>query len=54
LLQVKGVISADVDWESGLAFVDYISTQTTSDHLVNAVAQAGDNERHHYVAHILE
>ncbi len=53
LLQVKGVISADVDWKSGLTFVDYIPEQTTAMALINAVAQAGDGQRHQYVARTL-
>ena len=53
LLKVKGVVSADVDWKSGLTFVDYIPDQTTTRALVNAVDQAGDGEHHRYVARIL-
>jgi len=54
LLRLDGVVSADVDWQSGLTFVDYVPAQTTPDKIVNAVAQAGDGERHRYAAHIFK
>ncbi len=53
LLQVVGVISADVDWKSGLTFVDSIPERTSVKALIDAVEQAGDGERHRYVARIL-
>ncbi|MBI5030319.1 MAG: heavy-metal-associated domain-containing protein [Chloroflexi bacterium] len=53
LLQVKGVISADVDWKSGLTFVDYVPDQATVKRLIHAVEQAGDGQQHRYVARIL-
>ena len=50
LLAVAGVVSADVDWQSGLALVDYVPAKTTIVALVRAVADAGNDGRHHYRA----
>ncbi len=46
LLQMAGVVSADVDWERGLALVDYIPTATTVHDLVQAISAAGDDAEH--------
>lgn len=59
LTVLDGVVSADVDWEQGLAIVDYIPTQTNVDALVRAVASASDDQgrpgdgRHNYRAQII-
>lgn len=53
LLALNGVVSADVDWERGLALVDYVPAQTTIDALVNAVVAAGNDGRHNYHAHVI-
>jgi len=50
LLAVEGVVSADVDWQSGLALVDYVPAKTTVDALERAVAAAGNDGRHNYRA----
>jgi len=50
LLTLAGVVSADVDWQSGLALVDYVPAKTTVDVLVRAVAEAGNDGRHNYRA----
>lgn len=52
LLGLDGVVSADVDWQSGLTFVDYIPARTAPDALLNAIAHASDGVRHQYTAHI--
>lgn len=54
LVRLDGVVSADVDWQSGLTFVDYIPARVTPDDLLRAVAQAGDGVRHQYAAHIFK
>jgi len=53
LLALDGVVSADVDWERGLALVDYVPAQTTIDALVNAVAAAGRDRHHDYHARVI-
>ncbi len=53
LLTLDGVISADVDWERGLALVDYLPTKTDIDALARAVMGAGDDGRHSYRAHVI-
>jgi copper chaperone CopZ len=50
LLALEGVVSADVDWQSGLALVDYVPAKTTIDTLVFAVATAGNDGQHNYRA----
>lgn len=50
LLAVEGVVSADVDWQSGLALVDYVPAKTTIDALLRAVDTSGNDGRHHYRA----
>jgi copper chaperone CopZ len=46
LTALDGVVSADVDWQQGLAIVDYIPTKTNVDALVRAVAGASDDRGH--------
>lgn len=53
LLALEGVVSAAVDWERGLAYVDYVPTKTNLHALILAVAGAGDDERHNYRAEII-
>ena len=53
LLQVDGVVSAAIDLERGLAYVDYISAKTNLHALVLAVADAGNDGMHHYCAGII-
>ncbi len=50
LLRLDGVVSADIDFERGLAFVDYVPTKTDPHALILAVASAGDDGRHNYHA----
>ena len=53
LLALDGVVSADVDWERGLAIVDYVPAKTNGDALVRAIAGASDDGRHIYRAEII-
>jgi copper chaperone CopZ len=53
LLALDGVVSADVDWEGGLAFVDYVPAETNVDAIVNAVTAAGNDGHHHYRAKVI-
>ncbi len=53
LLALEGVVSADVDWERGLAFVDYVPTKTTVEALIDAVAAAGNDGHHNYRAKVI-
>lgn len=52
LIQVKGVIEAEVYHTSGVAEVIYNPKLTTGDALVEAVARAGGDGRHEYRAQI--
>ena len=52
LIQVKGVIDAEVYHTSGVAEVVYNPNLTTPMALVEAVAQAGGDGRHEYRARI--
>ncbi len=53
LLALDGVVSADVDWERGLAFVDYVPAQTNVDAILSAVTAAGNDGRHNYRAKVI-
>lgn len=59
LTALDGVVSAAVDWQQGLAIVDYIPTKTNVAALVRAVASANDDpghlgdSRHNYRAQII-
>lgn len=53
LLALDGVVSADVDWERGLAFVDYVPAKTTLAALVLAVAAVGDDGHHNYHVRVI-
>jgi len=53
LTALDGVVSAAVDWQQGLAIVDYIPEKTNGDALVCAVAGAGENGRQCYRAKII-
>lgn len=53
LLALDGVTSADVDWERGLAFVDYVPTKTSIDSICQAVVASGNDGRHNYRAQVL-
>lgn len=50
LLALEGVVSADVDWERGLAFVDYVPALTNVEAILGAVATAGNDGYHNYRA----
>lgn len=52
LIQVKGVIDAEVYHTSGVAEVIYNPNLTTQDALVEAVTQAGGDGKHEYRAWI--
>ncbi len=53
LLTLDGVVSADIDLERGLAFVDYVPTKTDLHALVLAVSGAGNDGRHNYRAAVI-
>ncbi len=53
LLNIEGVVSADIDLERGLAFVDYIPAKTTTRALIGAVSEAGNDNRHKYRAVVI-
>jgi copper chaperone CopZ len=46
LTAIEGVVSAAVDWERGLAIVDYVPSQTTVDALIDAIGRAGGDGKH--------
>ena len=54
LLALEGVLSAEVDHTTGFAFVEYNNRLVSTPDLLQAVAQAGDNGRHKYIAMLLE
>jgi copper chaperone CopZ len=53
LLALNGVVSADVDWERGLALVDYVPAKTNVDTILQAVAAAGNDGHHNYYAQVI-
>jgi copper chaperone CopZ len=53
LLALEGVVSADVDWETGLAFVDFIPAKTNVDTIRSVVSAAGNDEQYHYLAYVI-
>jgi copper chaperone CopZ len=53
LLAMDGVVSADVDWERGLALVDYVPAKTSVDALVLAVTAAVNDGHHSYQAKVI-
>lgn len=53
LLSLDGVVSADIDLERGLAYVDYLPTETDLHALILAIAAAGNDGRHNYRASII-
>ncbi|MBI4786319.1 MAG: cation transporter [Chloroflexi bacterium] len=53
LLALDGVVSADVDWEQGLALVDYVPVKTNVDAMVHAVTASGNDGRHNYRAKVI-
>ncbi len=53
LLALEGVVSADVDWEQGLAYVDYVPAKTNVDAILSAVAGAAKDGRHNYHAEVV-
>jgi copper chaperone CopZ len=53
LLQVYGVVSADVDLEAGQARVAYNPRLVEPNHLPRAVADAGAAARHKYRAYVI-
>jgi copper chaperone CopZ len=54
LLNLDGVLTAEVYLQNGVATVAYAPEEVTPDNLVTAVANAGNDSRHHYEAHILQ
>ena len=54
LLNLKGVLYADVYLQSGVATVAYDPQLVTTAELVTAVTASGNDGRHEYLAHILQ
>lgn len=53
LLGLDGVVSAAIDLERGLAFVDYVPARANLHDLILAVAAAGNDGRHDYRAVVI-
>jgi len=53
LLTLEGVLVADVFLERGVAAAAYDPQRVAPDDLVNAVADSGNDGRHHYRAEVL-
>lgn len=53
LLQLDGVLLAEVFLEQGIAAVAFDGQRLAPNQLVAAVGAAGNDGRHHYVAHLL-
>ncbi len=53
LVALEGVVSAVVDWERGLALVDYVPHKTGIAAILDAVAAAGNDGHHHYRAQVI-
>lgn len=53
LLSLEGVIAAEVDHRSALAFIRYNPTMVEVAQLAQAVVQAGGDGRHEYLARVL-
>jgi copper chaperone CopZ len=54
LLALAGVMEADVDHTTGSAFVEYNPGLVSVPSMFQAVANAGDNDRHKYTAMLFE
>jgi copper chaperone CopZ len=54
LLGLEGVIAADVALEQGLAAAAYDPERVTAEDLIQAVAGAGNDGRHHYFARLIK
>ncbi len=53
LMALAGVLSADVDWASGLVFVDYVPAIADVDVILAAVAGAVNDGHHNYRARVM-
>jgi copper chaperone CopZ len=54
LLALTGVVEADVDHTTGFALVEYSPSLVSVPFLLQAVARAGNDGRHKYVAMLFE
>ncbi|GAB4528529.1 MAG: hypothetical protein Fur0018_14670 [Anaerolineales bacterium] len=54
LLSVEGVLLADVQLQMGIAAAAYDPQRVTPETLVQAVAAAGNDGRHHYEAEVVK
>jgi copper chaperone CopZ len=54
LLGLEGVLAADVELEHGLAAAAFDPERVTSEALIQAVASAGNDGRHNYVARLIK
>ena len=54
LLSVPGVLAARVELAEGIVRVNFDSVRTPVQHLLNAVADAGDGSHHDYRATLVE
>jgi copper chaperone CopZ len=53
LLRLDGVLSVDVDWHSGLAFVDFVPSRTNPHLLIRAVSQMSAGTQHNFQAAVI-
>ncbi len=54
LISLEGVLLADVQLEMGMAAAAYDPQRVTPEDLVQAVAAAGNDGRHHYAAQVVK
>ncbi len=54
LLNLDGVLLAEVQLQDGIVTVSYNAQEVSLDHLVTAVTDAGNDGRHHYAARIMQ
>ena len=54
LLGLEGVLAAEVELEQGLAAAAYDPNRVTTKDLIQAVAFAGNDGRHHYFARLIK
>ena len=54
LLGLEGVFAAEVELSQGLAAAAFDPERVTSEDLIQAVANAGNDGRHHYMARLIK
>ncbi len=50
LLHLDGVVSADVDWRSGLALIDFVPSRTNAHVLIRAISGASADPEERFQA----